>query len=572
MSKEKSSANMKNQDLEDVIIEEKITNARGETKIKKYKRGKYLGKGGFAKCYVCTNQETKKIYAAKIISKKTLTKSRQRAKLLSEIRIHRSLKHQNVVRFEHVFEDSQNVYILLELCKNNNVNNYIKRKRRINEMMAKSFTIQIVNALKYLHMNKIIHRDLKLGNLFLSEEGEIKLGDFGLAAKLEFETEKRYTLCGTPNYIAPEILVNKEGHSFGVDIWSLGVIIYTLVIGKPPFETENVKETYRRIKQCSYKFPDHIKASDEVKDLISKILVKNPTKRLTLDEIMKHPFLGEGEGVPLKIPPSWLKNPNSAQEIEKYCNLGKKKESNTQSTRNMMMTDVGSTIKSRHQSTTKFEGKDDGAAGGANAKNGEVYVVKWVDYSSKYGLGYLLSNGSSGVFFNDCTKIVLSPNKEIFQYIERRSSDRTDIVSWYSLKNYPDLPQMGKKVTLLQHFRSYLEGVKAESYKPTKNAPPIPIKSKSEHLPYLKKWMKTRHAIMFRLSNKLVQVDFQDKTQIKLSSETKMVTYLNKKGQVSKINIALAFEENNTEMQKRLKYTKEILTHMLSSGNRRNNR
>lgn len=97
-----------------------------------------------------------------------------------------------------------------------------------------------------------------------------------MAAKLEFKNEKRYTLCGTPNYIAPEILENKEGHSYGVDVWSLGVIIYTLVIGKPPFETENVKETYKRIKACSFKFPDHVKASDEVKDLITKILVKDP--------------------------------------------------------------------------------------------------------------------------------------------------------------------------------------------------------------------------------------------------------------------------------------------------------
>lgn len=422
-------------------------------------------------------------------------------------------------------------------------------------------------------MNKIIHRDLKLGNLFISEEGEIKIGDFGLAAKLEFETEKRYTLCGTPNYIAPEILENKEGHSFGVDIWSLGVIVYTLVIGKPPFETENVKETYRRIKQCSFKFPDHVKASESVKDLIKKILVKNPAKRLTLDQVLQHPFLNNGDGIPLKIPASWLKNPNSSSEIEKYCNMGKKdKEEKTEHQTNPI-SNVGSTIKSKHQTTTKFETKD-GISDANNKPSGseeEVFVVKWVDYSSKYGLGYLLSNGSSGVFFNDCTKIVLSPDKKFFQYIERRSSDKTDIVSWYNLEAYPDLPQMGKKVTLLQHFRSYLEGVKAETCKPAPDAKQLPVPGKSEHLPYLKKWMKTRHAIMFRLSNKLVQVDFQDKTQIKLSSETKMVTYLNKKGEVSKINIALAFDENNTEMQKRLKYTKEILTHMLSSGKKGGN-
>lgn len=101
-----------------MIIEEKITNALGEPVIKRYARGKFLGKGGFAKCYECTNLETKKVTAAKIIPKSNLQKSRQRAKLLSEIKIHRSLHHPNVVHFEHVFEDSENVYILLELCSN----------------------------------------------------------------------------------------------------------------------------------------------------------------------------------------------------------------------------------------------------------------------------------------------------------------------------------------------------------------------------------------------------------------------------------------------------------------------
>merc|ERR1719240_1532236 len=124
-----------------IIIEEKVTNALGEPVIKKYTRGKFLGKGGFAKCYEFTNLETKKITAAKIVPKATLQKSRQRAKLLSEIKIHRSIHHTNVVHFEHVFEDGENVYIML-----------------------------IINALKYLASNKIIHRDLKLGNLFLSDK------------------------------------------------------------------------------------------------------------------------------------------------------------------------------------------------------------------------------------------------------------------------------------------------------------------------------------------------------------------------------------------------------------------
>lgn len=179
-----------------------------------------MGKGGFAKCYECTNLETKKIAAAKIVPKATLQKSRQRAKLLSEIKIHRSLNHPNVVHFEHVFEDGENVYILLELCTNQSLNELIKRRRRLMEVEAQCYIYQIVQGLKYLHTNKIIHRDLKLGNLFLSDKMELKMGDFGLAAKLEFDSERRHTVCGTPNYIAPEILENRSGHSYEVDIWS----------------------------------------------------------------------------------------------------------------------------------------------------------------------------------------------------------------------------------------------------------------------------------------------------------------------------------------------------------------
>ena len=124
------------------------------------------------------------------------------------------------------------------------------------------YTLQIVSGLKYLHSNRVIHRDLKLGNLFLNDKMEIKVGDFGLATKLDFDGERKRTICGTPNYIAPEVLEGKGGHSYEVDIWSLGVIIYTLIIGKPPFETTDVKATYKRIKENNYSFPEHVPISD----------------------------------------------------------------------------------------------------------------------------------------------------------------------------------------------------------------------------------------------------------------------------------------------------------------------
>jgi polo-like kinase 1 len=150
---------------EQVIIEEKINKPNGEKAVRRYAKGKMLGKGGFAKCYEVTNLETKKILAAKIIPKNTLTKSRARQKLISEIKIHKSLNHQNVVKFEHVFEDHENVYILLELCTNQTLNELIKRRKRLTELEVQCYVVQTINALKYLYTTRVIHRDLKLGNI-----------------------------------------------------------------------------------------------------------------------------------------------------------------------------------------------------------------------------------------------------------------------------------------------------------------------------------------------------------------------------------------------------------------------
>lgn len=114
-----------------------------------------------------------------------------------------------------------------------------------------------------------MHRDIKLGNLFLSDRMEVKVGDFGLAAKQENEGDKRRTVCGTPNYMAPEILDSNVGHSFEVDIWAVGVIMFAMIIGKPPFETPEVKSTYKRIQRNDYFFPDHAQITPQAKDIIS---------------------------------------------------------------------------------------------------------------------------------------------------------------------------------------------------------------------------------------------------------------------------------------------------------------
>lgn len=140
--------------------------------------------------------------------------------------MHQSMDHPNIVKFIECFEDNQNVYILLEMCSNKTLMDMHRRRKRFTEPEARYFMIQILGAVKYMHSRRVIHRDLKLGNIFLDENMHVKIGDFGLAALLLSDSERKKTICGTPNYIAPEVLFGKQdGHSLEVDIWSVGIIL-----------------------------------------------------------------------------------------------------------------------------------------------------------------------------------------------------------------------------------------------------------------------------------------------------------------------------------------------------------
>lgn len=166
--------------------------------------------------------------------------------LWAEIKIHRSLSHPNIVGFHDCFDDENNVYMVLELCTSGSLMDMLRRRRRLTEPETRYFMVQLIGACHYMHTHQVIHRDLKLGNLLLDADMNIKVADFGLAALIENPGERKKTICGTPNYIAPEVLFDTaNGHSFEVDTWSIGVILYTLVIGKPPFQTKDVKEIYK---------------------------------------------------------------------------------------------------------------------------------------------------------------------------------------------------------------------------------------------------------------------------------------------------------------------------------------
>jgi len=295
-----SSQNGRKEDIPipDIVIDPSTGN--------RYMKGKFLGKGGFARCYELTEMNSKEIFAGKIVSKQLLTKPHQKEKMTQEIAIHRAVHHQHIVEFYSFFEDDQNVYIILELCRRRSLMEMHKRRKAITEPETRYFMRQIVLACQYLHDNKIIHRDLKLGNLFLNDDMELKIGDFGLATKVDFEGERKKTLCGTPNYIAPEVL-NKKGHSYEVDVWSLGCILYTLLIGKPPFETSCLKDTYAKIKKNEFTIPPN-KISNQAKNLIQNLLQPDPNSRPTMGQILDDEFFHCGY-CPPRLPTTCLSMP-----------------------------------------------------------------------------------------------------------------------------------------------------------------------------------------------------------------------------------------------------------------------
>lgn len=884
-------------DLHNVeIIEDKSGGSRRRNgHVARYAKGRFLGKGGFAKCYEVTDMETKEVFAAKIVAKASVAKPRAHEKLRSEIAIHRSLDNDKVVRFYDYFEDSENVYIILELCPNQTLNEFMRRRpnKRLSESEAMFYAYDLIVALKYLHRRRVLHRDLKLGNLFLDADARIKVGDFGLAAQLEHDGDRKRTICGTPNYIAPEILEGKHGHSYEVDVWSLGVILYTMVIGRPPFETADVKTTYRRIRNNQYSFPDTVPVSQRIRDLIGCILRTDPRARPTLDEILASPWFQSSQRMPPAVPaavsafnisprvpqgsasarsdtpdrggadfaridspaprfplrdrspstvpqqslargnsagallakqppvappgtpgrcqPAGLPNgrrpaqrgneenivpaanlagpggdcgsyvpPMSPASQNIMCgltarpqsaglngrqalsaqNLGNSqnapamstarsafgrdaspilscaatnanngtagqlsarvtgyqssrsavcssprgqpslarpvtpigapvlKESGVQplprslatsgsegafstnsanlltkttpaalrgaiplsfsraalnesprqlssfqppvvgsvqleaeqggsfrppltdrrpSTRNErsssspallldgLQRDVSTPRMAFPEALTvrrvpetyradqapqsfRAEARPSSSQAAAPASTGqpgapELWVTKWVDYSSKYGVGYILSDGSIGVYFNDSTKIMLVPDGNQFDYITRRTQERPETRTTHSFEDYPE--DLKKKVTLLRHFKNYMHSdiiEKKDGAVPGESGLTLPTMRQQRpyepgQVPYVKKWTRNRYAIMFQLSNKIVQVVFFDKTEAVLSSRSHTVTYVDKRGQISAYPLSNVLDVPNPELAKRLRYTKDILVNLMGPRN-----
>ncbi|XP_075716583.1 serine/threonine-protein kinase PLK4 isoform X2 [Rhinoderma darwinii] len=262
---------------------------QGENSIEDFKVLNLLGKGSFACVYRAQSINTGIEVAIKMIDKKAMQRVGMVQRVRNEVEIHCQLKHPSILELYNYFEDSNYVYLILEMCHNGEMNRYLKnQKKHFTEKEARHFMEQIVKGMLYLHSHGILHRDLTLSNLLLSSDMNIKIADFGLAAQLKLPNEKHFTMCGTPNYIAPEI-ATRSAHGLESDVWSLGCMLYTFLVGRPPFDTDTVKNTLNKVVLADYEIPNFV--SRESKDLIFRLLRKNPADRLSLSSVLDHPFM-----------------------------------------------------------------------------------------------------------------------------------------------------------------------------------------------------------------------------------------------------------------------------------------
>ena len=288
-----------------------------ETKIK-YKKGKKIGGGGFGEVYEFIELDTNKKRAVKIISNSRIDNDPQsNTAYNNEYKFNTCLDFKYLCKCFSTFKDNQNAYFILDYQPNKTLSELLG-KRHLTEIEIKHYGFELLLAIEYLHKRNIIHRDIKLSNVLLSEKMEVRLCDFGLAIDNGIEYQKN--VCGTPNYIAPELLNHKNGlkYSFEIDIWAFAVLLYTLFFNKTPFEEKAKGKTKYNIQNIVYTFPKEIPISKEAKDLISSILVKNPNERPKIDEIKASPFFKNGEGIPKFLPVSTLVRAMSQEEEESF--------------------------------------------------------------------------------------------------------------------------------------------------------------------------------------------------------------------------------------------------------------
>ncbi|XP_048667979.1 inactive serine/threonine-protein kinase PLK5 isoform X3 [Marmota marmota marmota] len=248
-----------------------------------------LTQGAFSRCYKLTDMSTSAVFALKVVPRAGRLPSR--GKVEREIALHSRLRHHNIVAFHGHFADRDHVYMVLEYCSRQSLAHVLKARQTLTEPEVRYYLRGVIGGLRYLHQQRIVHRDLKLSNLFLNKKMEVKIGDLGLATRLGPGGRCHRVLCGTPNLLAPEV-VSRKGHSCPSDIWALGCIMYTVLTGTPPFAAASLSEMYQNICDGHYPEPAHL--SPNARRLIARLLAPDPAERPNLDHLLQDDFFTQG--------------------------------------------------------------------------------------------------------------------------------------------------------------------------------------------------------------------------------------------------------------------------------------
>ena len=285
------------------------------TNTETYIVGRKLGKGGFAVCFEGISNKDSKKYALKVVKAKVEQK-KMMEKFRTELQIHAKMQHPNIVEFLRAFTHDNHTYVILELCTNGNLTDMVKARGCLSLPEVRRFMIQICGGVRYMHKRSVIHRDLKMGNIFLDSRMNLQIGDFGLAAVMADEHDRRTTLCGTPNYIAPEILSKSasRGHDNKVDTWAIGVICYAMLVGTPPFQSKSQQEIYAKLRTLEYEWKIDCKnyIPQQAKEFVASCLNLVSAERPEMDDLVEHEFFTMGvvadvlDSATLRAKPDWL--------------------------------------------------------------------------------------------------------------------------------------------------------------------------------------------------------------------------------------------------------------------------
>ena len=305
---------LQSKEMSDILQKEEET----EYTIGNYLIKRTLGQGTFGKVKLGIYLPNKEKVAVKILEKERIIEKDDEIRVRREFDMLAKFNHPNVILVAEIFESSNSFYSVMEYCEGGELFNYIVKNQRLNEDESAFFYYQLINGLEYVHSLGIVHRDLKPENLLLTNEHILKIIDFGLSNYFTSEPNQELliTPCGSPCYASPEMVAGKKYNGFKIDVWATGIILYAMLCGYLPFEDKNNDILFKKILECKVKYPKYV--GEKAKDLIKKILVKEPDERITISQIKKHPFFIKGKNL---FEEKFSLCPNSSSEADlKFSN------------------------------------------------------------------------------------------------------------------------------------------------------------------------------------------------------------------------------------------------------------